>query len=171
MLGGAAMNVTRSIKKILIPVVWVLAVAYFLIDAFFVLLVRPIATWLDQLPAFLRIATWIRSLGAYPSLLLFVVPLIVLEPVKPLGLYWIGTGRQMGGVLFLIVGEAIKILVLERIFRITRPKLMSFRAFAWTYDRVTRLLTHLRSLSVWKSVHMWFEEIKAFARSATLANR
>ena len=150
--------------------VWGLAVAYFLIDAFFVLLVRPIGRWLDRVPAFLRIATWIKSLGAYPSLFLFIVPLIVLEPIKPLGLYLISTGRQVGGVLFIIVGEAIKVLVLERVFRITRPKLMSFRAFAWAYNRVIRLFAYIQSLHMWKSAHMWFDEIKSFARLAILAN-
>lgn len=165
------MNVTRRIEKILRPLVWVLVGAYFLIDAFFVLLVRPIGRWLDRIPAFLRIATWMQSLGPYASLFLFIIPLIVLEPVKPLGLYLISTGRQIGGILFLIIGEAIKILVLERIFRITRPKLMSFRAFAWVYYRVIRLLTYLRSLRVWKSAHKWFEGIKTFLRLAILANR
>jgi hypothetical protein len=74
-------------------------------------------------------------------------------------------------MLFLIVGEAIKILILERIFRITQPKLMSFRVFAWFYFQVTRLLAHLRSLRVWKSARKWFEEIKAFTRYAALVNR
>ena len=165
------MNTTRRTKEILRPVVWALAVAYFLIDAFFVLLVRPIGRWLDRVPAFLRIATWIKSLGPYPSLFLFIVPLIVLEPVKPLGLYLISTGRQVGGVLFIIVGEVIKVLVLERVFRITRPKLMSFRAFAWAYNRIIRLFVYLQSLRMWKSAHRWFEEIKSFARLAILANR
>jgi hypothetical protein len=168
---GAAMNVRRHIKKILRPVVWALAVAYFLIDALFVLLVRPIGRWLDRSPVFIRIVTWIKSLGPYQSLFLFIIPLIVLEPVKPLSLYMISTGRQIGGMLFLIVGEAIKILVLERIFRTTRPKLMSFRAFAWAYYRITQLMTYLRSLRVWISAHKWFEEIKAFSRLAALANR
>jgi hypothetical protein len=77
---------------------WGLAVAYFLIDAFFVLLVRPIGRWLDRVPAFLRIAIRIKSLGPYPSLFLFIVPLIVLEPFKPLGLYLISTGRQVGAL-------------------------------------------------------------------------
>jgi hypothetical protein len=164
------MNMTRHTRKILSPMVWALAVAYFLIDALFVFLVRPLGRWLDRLPAFLRAIMWIRSLGPYPSLFIFIVPLIVLEPVKPLSLYLIGTGRQIGGVLFLILGEAIKILVLEQIFRATRPKLISFRAFAWAYYRITELLTYLRSFHVWKSIYKWFEEIKAFARSAVLAN-
>jgi len=168
---GAAMNVMRGTRGILRPVVWGLAVAYFLIDAFFVLLVRPIGRWLDRSPVFLWIVTWIKSLGPYQSLFLFIIPLIVLEPVKPLSLYLISTGRQFGGVLFLIVGEAIKILVLERIFRITRPKLMSFRAFAWVYNRIIRLFAYLQSLSMWKSAHRWFEEIKSFTRLAILANR
>jgi hypothetical protein len=159
------MHITRAIRKILRPLLWVLAAAYFLIDALFVLLVRPIGRWLDRIPALLRIETWIKSLGPYTSLLLFIVPLLVLEPIKPLGFYLMGTGRQMRGALLLIVGEAIKILVLERIFRITRPKLMSFRAFAWAYHRVTRLLALLRSLRLWKATQKLFGKIKAFARN------
>jgi hypothetical protein len=152
-------------------VVGALAVVYLLIDALFVLLVRPIGRWLDRFPVFLRIVTWIKSLGPYQSLFLFIIPLIVLEPVKPLSVYLISTGRQIGGVLLLMVGEAIKILVLERIFRITRPKLMSFRAFAWAYYQITRLLDYLRSLGVWKSARRWVEEIKIFTRFAALAIR
>jgi hypothetical protein len=165
------MNVTRRTREILRPVVWGLAVAYFLIDALFVFLVRPIGRWLDRSPVFLRMVTWIESLGPYQSLFLFIIPLTVLEPVKPLSLYLISTGRPIRGGLFLIVGEAVKILVLERIFRITRPNLMSFRAFAWAYYQVTRLSVYLRSLRVWKSARKWFEEIKAFTRIAALANR
>lgn len=168
---GAAMNVMRGTREILRPVVWGLAVAYFLIDAFFVLLVRPIGRWLDRSPLFLRIVTWIESLGPYQSLFLFIIPLVVLEPIKPLSLYMIGTRRQIGGALFLIVGEIIKILVVERIFRITRPKLMSFHAFACAYNRITQLFAYLQSLRLWKSAHRWFEEIKSFARVAILANR
>jgi hypothetical protein len=165
------MNIMQRIRQILRPLVWGLAVAYFVIDAFFVLLVQPIGRWLDRVPVFLRLAARIKSLGPYPSLFLFLVPLIVLEPVKPLGLYLIGTGRQTAGALFIIVGEAIKILVLERVFRLTRPKLMSFSAFAWAYNRVIRLFAYLRSLRMWKSAHRWFEEIKSLARLAILANR
>jgi hypothetical protein len=168
---GGVMDVIQHINKILRPMIWVLAVTYFLIDALFVFLVRPIGGWLDRSPLFLRIVTWIKSLGPYQSLVIFIIPLIVLEPVKPLSLYLISTGRLIGGALFLIVGEAIKILILERIFRTTQPKLMSFRVFAWVYFQVTRLLAHFRSLRVWKSARKWFEEIKAFTRYAALVNR
>jgi hypothetical protein len=165
------MNIAQHTRKILRPAVSALAIAYFLIDALFVLLIRPMARWLDKHPTFLRVVIWIKSLGPYQSLFLFIVPLMMLEPVKPFSLYLISTGRHISGALFLIVGEAIKILVLERIFRITHPKLMSFRAFAWAYPRVIRLLTYLRSLHAWKFAHKWFEEIKAFTRPRALANR
>jgi hypothetical protein len=158
------MNGPRRTTKILTPVIWALVVAYFLVDAIFVAIFRPLAKWFEKVPAFLRIATWIESLGPYQSLFLFVVPLLVLEPVKPVGLYLIGTGRPAAGVLFLIVGEAVKILVLERLFHATRPKLMSFRAFAWVYHRVIRIFSYFRSLHVWKSARKWFEEIKILAR-------
>ena len=158
------MNGPRYTTNILKPVVWALVVAYFLIDALFVAFIRPIGRWIEKAPALLRITAWIESLGPYQSLFLFIVPLLVLEPVKPVGLYLIGTGRLIAGVGFLIVGEAVKILVLERLFHITRPKLMSFRAFAWVYYRVTRIFAYFRSLRVWKSAHKWFEEIRALTR-------
>jgi hypothetical protein len=165
------MNITQRTREVLRPVVWGLAVAYFLVDALFVLLVRPIGRWLDRSTVFLQIDTWIKSLGPYQSLFLFIVPLIVLEPVKLLSLYLIGTGRQIGGALFLIVGESIKILVLEQIFRTTRPKLLSFRAFAWAHCQVTRPSVYLRSLQGWKFARKWFEEAKTFTRVAALASR
>src|SRR5215213_2012423 len=91
------------------PLLWVIAIAYFLIDAISVALVRPVTRWLDRIAALRRITAWIRSLGPYPSLFLFAVPLIVLEPVKPVALYLFGTGRFYAGMVVLVVGEGTKI--------------------------------------------------------------
>src|SRR5882757_1073601 len=75
------------------PVVIAFAVLYFLIDALFFALIKPFATWLSKLRIFARVGIWIRSLGPYSTLTLFVIPFIVLEPIKPVGLYLIASGR------------------------------------------------------------------------------
>jgi len=160
------MKVQPRPSKILRPVIWVLAIAYFLVDALFISLLKPLERWLERVASLRRITAWIRSLGPYSSLFLFIVPLVVLEPVKPTALYLMGIGQWYAGLLVLVVGEALKILVLERLFHLTRPKLMSFRVFAWAYDWLIQIFAYLRSFEVWKSARRWFEEIRAFARRA-----
>jgi hypothetical protein len=36
---------------------------------------------------FYALAAWLASLGPYPTLVLFLVPVIILEPFKPVGAY------------------------------------------------------------------------------------
>jgi hypothetical protein len=83
----------KRVAKAFKPVVVVFAALYFLIDAIFFSLIRPLGIWLSKLPIFRWIGRWIRSLGPYPTLALFAVPLIALEPVKPIGLYLIASGN------------------------------------------------------------------------------
>ena len=158
-------------SKIWRPVLWVLVVTYFLIDAISVSLLKPLRRWLDRLDAFRRLAGWIRSLGPYPSLFIFLVPLIVLEPVKPVSLYLVGIGQFYAGLIVFVVGEALKILLIERLFHLTRRKLMSFRLFAWAYGWVIEIFAYFRSFEVWKSARRWFEEIRAHARHVIWGQR
>ena len=114
----------RRIPKAFKPIVVVFAALYFLIDAIFFSLIRPLGTWLSKLPIFRRIGSWIRPLGPYPTLALFAVPLIVLEPVKPVGLYLIAFGNvssdEPGLRLFPFPGRDAVFLILQH-------------ALLWTY--------------------------------------
>ena len=79
---------------------------------------------------FRRFRGWIRSLRPYPSLSLFSVPVIMLEPVKPVAAYLAATGQMVSSVVTLIIGELLKLVLVERLFSITRDKLMKIPAFA-----------------------------------------
>src|SRR5215470_19448603 len=81
-----------SVQRTLKIVSYVLAFAYFLVDALFVSVARPISRWLAHHLRLERLRTWIRSLSPYPSLALFSIPVIVLEPVKPIAAYLAATG-------------------------------------------------------------------------------
>jgi len=120
--------------------------------------------WIARVSEQLRITAWIRSLGPYSSLALFLVPLIVLEPVKPVSVYLMGSGHSTEGLLVLIIGEALKILFLERIFQITRPKLMSFRWFAWAYGKIQRVFAYLMALTIVKTARAWMRRLRVYAR-------
>ena len=63
-------------KRILKPVTYVLAALYFLVDAAFMAIVKPISDWLARHVVLRRLRAWIKSLRPFPSLALFSVPVL-----------------------------------------------------------------------------------------------
>ena len=66
---------------------FILATVYFVVDGVFSHVTRPITVWIAKKKLFDRMRLWATSLGPYPSLALFAVPVIILEPAKPLAGY------------------------------------------------------------------------------------
>ena len=122
-------------KRILKPITYVLAALYFLADVAFMAIAKPISDWLARHVVLRRLRVWIRSLRPYPSLALFSVPVIMLEPVKPVAAYLAATGQMLSSVLTLIFGELLKLVLVERLFSLTRDKLMKIPAFVWAYTK------------------------------------
>jgi hypothetical protein len=78
--------VKRLSKALTNLIVIAIAIPYFLLDAMFAAVAIPLSRWIAGHWAFARVHRWILSLRPYPTLLLFTVPVIVLEPVKPVPL-------------------------------------------------------------------------------------
>jgi hypothetical protein len=85
-------------------------------------------------------------------LALFSIPVIVLEPVKPVSAYLAANGQIVSSVVTLIVGELLKLVLVERLFRLTRDKLMKIPAFAWAYTKFLEAKEWLTSTEAWKAV-------------------
>jgi len=154
----------RLLKRLSTPVVVLAAALYFLIDAVFLALLRPLAVRLARLPVFVRVMAWVATLGPYPTLVLFLVPIVLLEPVKPIGAYLIGTGHVIGGLVLLAVAELLKVTIVERLFHMSRDKLLTIRWFAWLYVHVTHWLDWLKALPAWQAVVRRARRVKAAVR-------
>jgi hypothetical protein len=120
-----------AVNRILNVITYVLAAIYFLVDAVFMAVAKPISNWFANHLALRKLRAWIRSLPPYPSLALFSVPVIILEPVKPVAAYLAATGQFLSSIATLITGELLKLVLVERLFSLTRDKLMKIPAFAW----------------------------------------
>src|SRR5260370_25207350 len=121
------------VTQFMTPVSSALVAGDFLAGVVFMSLAKPMSNWIAG-PLVLRsLRAWIRSLSPYPSLALFSVPLIILEPVKPVAAYLAATGQMVGGALTLIIGELLKLVLVERLFSLTRDKLMKIPTFACAY--------------------------------------
>jgi hypothetical protein len=136
-------------------IVSIIAVLYFALDAIFATVAVPLARWIGAQWMFARLHRWVLSLGPYPTLLLFLVPLIVLEPVKPLAAYLAGTGHVVHGLMLLTTGEILKLVLVERLFSVSRDKLLSIPAFAWLYGKYSAAKAWLTSLEAWQLAMRW----------------
>ena len=139
-------------NRILKPVTYVLAAIYFVVDAAFIVVAKPISTWIAKHLVLRKLRAWIRSLRPYPSLALFSLPVIILEPVKPVAAYLAATGQIVSSVVTLIVGELLKLVLVERLFSLTRDKLMKIPAFAWAYAKFRQAKAWLEATEAWRTV-------------------
>jgi hypothetical protein len=140
------------VKQILKPVTYILAAIYFLVDAVFMAVARPISRWIGRHLELKRLRAWIRSLPPYPSLALFSVPVIILEPIKPVAAYLAATGQFVSGAATFIVGELLKLVLVERLFHLTRDKLMRIPAFAWAYGKFAEVKAWLQATEAWRAI-------------------
>src|SRR6476620_3713805 len=130
---------------------FIAATAYFLVDGIFSYVTQPITEWLGKQKILERVRRWITSLRPYPSLALFAVPLIILEPAKPLSAYLLGTGHFFAGAVVFITAEVLKLTLVERLFHLNRDKLLSIPAFAWGYRYWRRMMDAIQSLEIWQA--------------------
>jgi hypothetical protein len=142
-----------------------LAAVYFTVDAIFLTIAAPLARWMARQRVFVRLRKWIGSLRPYSSLALFLVPLIVLEPVKPVATYLIATGRITAGVTVLTIGEILKLAIVERLFKLCRRKLLKIPLFAWAYGHWCNGVEWIVSMKAWQAARRWILKVRLFLRN------
>jgi hypothetical protein len=67
------------------------------------------------------------------------------EPAKPAAAYLAAKGHAFTALGVFVMSELLKFLVVERLFAVTRDKLMSIPVFAWAYHRYGEI----KCLSAW----------------------
>src|ERR1700688_184236 len=137
--------------RVLNTPVFILATVYFVVDGMFSHVTQPITVWLAKKKLFERVRLWVISLGAYSSLALFGVPVIILAPAKPFAGYLLATGHFFAGAVTFITAEVLKLTLVERLFQLNREKLLSIPAFAWGYPYWRHMLDVIESMEVWKA--------------------
>jgi len=155
----------RSVGRVIILVI---ALVYFVIDALFLRLVRPLRQRFMRLAVVKRTRAWVRTLHPYPSLCLLLVPWVILEPIKPIGLILFHRHHHLAGTLVFIIGELLKLAIFDQLFEMTKPKLMTLHWFAWCYNTWHSAIVYIRSLPFWRMIR---EQIRSIWRRVTSITR
>ena len=118
----------------------VLLAIIFLVEAWLWEHLKPVVGWFvswipwERLKA--RIASSIEHLPPYATLLVFLVPIVLLLPLKFLGLWMLAHGFWLGAVGVLGLAKVMSLGVTAFIFEITRPKLLQLGWFRWFYEHM-----------------------------------
>jgi len=74
--------------------------------------------------------------------------------------YLAATGQVVSGALTFIVGELLKLVLVERLFHLTRDKLMRIPAFAWVYGKVVEVKAWLQATEAWRVIRAISRAVK-----------
>ena len=134
----------------------------FLFEAWLWSHLAPIVAWivaripLREIKA--RVAGWIEHLPPYATLLVFLIPVVVLFPLKLIGLWMLAHGSWLGAVTTLAAAKVISTGLTAFIFDLTRDKLLQMAWFRRLYELVLRLLAKAHALvdPIKRRIKLWF---------------
>src|SRR6476659_7146792 len=92
-----------------------------------------------RMTALTRMRRRVQQLGPYQSLALLMVPAGLVEPLKIAALFVAGKGHWFSGTAMIVGAYAVSLLIIERLFRVVKPKLMMLGWFAILWSWVVAL--------------------------------
>src|ERR1043166_9030932 len=129
---------------------WILLALVFLFEAWLWDHLRPVVAavvnliaW-DRLKA--RLARLIEWLPPWAVLIVFVIPFIVLLPLKFLELYFIVHRQWIGAIFVLVLAKLLGLGVTAFTFEVTRRKLLQMAWCARLYELTLSLLARAHAL-------------------------
>jgi hypothetical protein len=136
-------------RRVLKPFLILLALI-FVIEAWLWEHLRPLVAavvnviaW-DRLKA--RLARLVEWLPPWAVLIVFVIPFIVLLPLKFLEVYFLVHRQWLGAIVVLVLAKLLGLGVTAFIFDVTRPKLLQMAWFRWAYGLVLYWLGRAHAL-------------------------
>jgi len=126
-------------RRLLHPLLILLALV-FLFEAWLWRHLAPIVGWVvARIPweAFkANVAAAIERLPPYPTFLVFLIPVLLLLPLKVVGFWMLAHGFWLGAVVVLSLAKVVSLGVTAFIFDLTRPKLLQLGWFRWFYEHM-----------------------------------
>ncbi|MBF0415864.1 MAG: hypothetical protein HQL79_08870 [Magnetococcales bacterium] len=128
----------KRLKKIITYPAMLVAAVIVLFEELIWDKITDLVAWLARMRWLARLEAWIATLGPYPTLALFAVPILTLLPIKIVALYLIAHGRVGLGILVVVLAKVSGTAISARLFVIAKPKLMTFPTFVRIYHQVVR---------------------------------
>jgi len=120
--------------------------------------------WVARLPGLNWLEERVRALPPYVALCAFLLPGILLFPVKLLALVAIAKGHAASGILTIVVAKLGGAAVVARLYALTLPTLLAVGWFArchgWFMGWKTRCIAYLRASSAFRHAVRQLRDIR-----------
>lgn len=105
------------------------------------------------------LAARIEKLSPPLTLAVFLVPMVVLFPLKLIGVWLLAHHYWLGAMAVIVTAKLVGVGVAAFVFDVTRPKLMQMAWFRKVYDWVMRVRGW--ALAMIEPVKIWLREMRA----------
>lgn len=128
----------------------------------------PLASFFNRLAKALaiwkKIEIFISKLSPTLSFVFLLVPMVMLLPMKFLGLYFIDIGHVISGVGVIIISKIFGTAIFARLYTLTLPNLLKIKWFAKFYPRwmswKNSMLIFIRTTWPWRAAHLLKNKIR-----------
>jgi len=135
----------RLLRRVFLPPLYFVAAVVLVIEDFLWEPLGRLAAWVLARLRLGRLERWIAARRPYPAMALFLVPSVMLFPLKILALWLIGSGLKSAGIGLLVGAKIGGTAVVARLFALTKPTLLSIAWFARAYAFVTDVRAKVRA--------------------------
>ncbi|RST56484.1 hypothetical protein [Variovorax sp. MHTC-1] len=164
----------RILKKLLRALAAALLVPLLLFEEWGWEPLAALAARLAHLPLWARLERMVQALPPWGALLVFMVPVLMLLPLKLLALFLLGRGHAAGAVLLLVGAKLAGTAVVARLFQLVEPALMRIPLFARWYPRwkqwKDRVLGFVRLSAPWRAARRLKDGTRRWWRSLRRAS-
>lgn len=159
----------RWLNRILTPPLMFVAALILFAEEVLWEMAKRLMAQLGRLPLIHSLEAAIARLPPYGAAAVFLLPGVLLLPVKIGALWLIAHGYTLTGLQLIIAAKLLGTALVARIFTLTRPALMSLAWFAWAYAWVmawrARIYGFVKASRAWHSLERWRAGMRAwFAR-------
>jgi hypothetical protein len=154
-------------SRLLTPLVYLVGIVVLLEEAFWRAGIW-IGGWIARLPLARLFERLILALPPWAAMCAFILPGLLLIPVKVLALFAIANGHAATGVTTFIVAKLAGAALVARIYTLSLPKLLTVAWFARMHVPVIAFknlhLDRMRASHLWRRTMLGLDDFRRMAR-------
>lgn len=150
------MNLLHALRRALRALLLALAAVVIFIEEWGWRPLTACVAWIARWPPLARLEAWIQRLPPFGALMLFLVPAVLLFPVKLAALWLIHRGHTGLGLLIIVAAKLLGTALVGRIYVLTQLQLLQYawfaRALAWWISTKARVKAAVRRSAAGRAV-------------------
>ena len=124
-------------------------------------ILTALGRWLVRLLHLARFEAWLSRATPGVALMAFAIPLLIVTPINLAALWLLAHGLWLQAILIEVFAKLLGTLLVARVFALTKPQLLSFKAIAWTYGTIIGWLRWAHERVARTAVYRYASQAKA----------